>query len=58
MNTAAAIALFVGMFVGLLISFFLCFLSIIMSGGQWQEKDRARRMTEHRMNARLLRLNL
>ena len=54
---AAAIAIFVGQFVAM----FLCFLPLMMSGEQRraeQERARARRMAEHRMNARLLRLNL
>jgi hypothetical protein len=58
MNTAAAIAFYVAISVGILITVSLCFLSITISGKQWQEKARARRMAEHRMNARLLRLNL
>jgi hypothetical protein len=43
------------------IAIFLLFLPIILSGKQWrvaQERARARRMAEHRMNARLLRFNL
>jgi len=53
----AAIAFFVGLLVGI----FLSLLPLIMSGKEWraeQERARARRMAEHRMNARLLRLNL
>ena len=37
------------------------FLPLILSGEQWKvehERARARRMAEHRMNARLLRLNI
>jgi len=52
-----AIAIFVGIFVALV----LCFLPLILSGEQWraaQDRARARRMAEHRMNARLLRLNI
>jgi len=50
----AAVAIFVALFVAI---FFL----MIMSGKQWraaQDRARARRMAEHRMNARLLRLNI
>jgi hypothetical protein len=48
---------------GALASIFASFVSIIiaLSGKQWREaQDRARerRMAEHRMNARLLRLNI
>lgn len=57
MNIAAAIAGFTGFFIGLLVAFFLCFVSVMISRSA-QEKARARRMAEHRMNARLLRLNL
>ena len=53
----AAVVIFVALFVAI----FLVFLPLIMSGKQWraaQERARERRMAEHRMNARLLRLNL
>jgi len=43
------------------VAIFLLFLPLIMSGKQWraaQDRARARRMAEHRMNARLLRLNI
>jgi hypothetical protein len=48
-------------FFGLFVAIFLLFLPLIMSGKQWraaQDRARARRMAEHRMNARLLRLNI
>jgi len=51
-------AIFVAIFVAILIAIFL---PIILSGKQWkaaQDRARARRMAEHRMNARLLRLNI
>ena len=47
-------AIFVAIFVAI-------FLPLILSGKQWrvaQDRARARRMAEHRMNARLLRLNI
>jgi hypothetical protein len=47
-------AIFVAVFVAI-------FLPLILSGKQWeaaQDRARARRMAEHRMNARLLRLNI
>jgi len=50
-------ALFVAIFFSLLPAFVLIFLS----GKHWtaeQDKARERRMAEHRMNARLLRLNI
>ncbi len=37
------------------------FFPMVMAGKQWsayEEKARARRMAEHRMNARLLRFNI
>jgi len=54
MGAAVAIAIFFALFVAI-------FLPLIMSGKQWraeQDRARARRMAEHRMNARLLRLNI
>ena len=54
-------AIFVAIFVALFVSMFLIFLPVIMSGKQLraaQDRARARRMAEHRMNARLLRLNI
>ena len=54
-------AIFVAIYLALFVAIFLLFLPLIMSGQQWraaQDKARARRMAEHRMNARLLRLNI
>ena len=51
-------ALFVAIFLSLFIAFAFVF---VLSGQHWraaQESARERRMAEHRMNARLLRLNL
>jgi hypothetical protein len=51
-------AIFVAIFLSLLVAISL---PLIMSGEQWraaQDRERARRMAEHRMNARLLRLNI
>jgi hypothetical protein len=51
-------AIFVAIFFALFVAMFL--LSI-MSGEQWravQDRARVRRMAEHKMNARLLRLNI
>jgi hypothetical protein len=54
-TTAIAIAIFAGAFLAI----FLSFLPLFLSGGRAaQERAGARRMAEHRMNARLLRLNL
>jgi hypothetical protein len=57
-SVANLFGLFVAIFFGLFIAILL---SLMVSGKQWraaQEKGRARRMAEHRMNARLLRLNI
>jgi hypothetical protein len=46
---------------GFVAIFVAIFLPLILSGKQWraaQDRARARRMAEHRMNARLLRLNI
>ncbi len=54
MRAASFIAPFTAIFIAI-------FLPFIFSGKQWreeQEKARARRMAEHRMNARLLRLDI
>ena len=54
-TTAIAIAIFAGSFLAI----FLSFLPLFLSGERAaQERARARRMAEHRMNARLLRLNI
>jgi hypothetical protein len=50
----AAVAIFVALFVSV-------FLPLFMSGKEWraaQDRARARRMAEHGMNAKLLRLNI
>jgi hypothetical protein len=51
-----------GMLASILVSIFLPIISIfVLSGKQWraaEDRARERRMAEHRMNARLLRLNI
>jgi hypothetical protein len=52
------LAIFIAMFLPLILSFLL---PLILSGKQWraaQDRARARRIADARMNARLLRLNL
>jgi hypothetical protein len=52
-----AIAIFVGIFV----AFVASFLPLILSGERWraaQDRARAHRIADARMNARLLRLNI
>jgi preprotein translocase subunit Sec63 len=52
----------IGIFIAVFISIFVAiFLPLMVSGKRWaeaQEKTRARRIAEAKMNARLLRLNL
>lgn len=53
-----AFAIFVAVFVAVFVAIFL---ALVLSGKGWrvaQEKDRARRLAEHRISARLLRLEL
>ena len=54
MEAAKLVAIFVSLFVAI-------FLPLIMSGEHWraaQDRARARRIADARMNARLLRLNI
>jgi hypothetical protein len=54
-------AVLVSIFVATLVAIFLPLPLAILSGKQWraaEDRARARRMAEHRMNARLLRLNI
>jgi hypothetical protein len=49
----------VGIFIAIFVAIAAGFLPIILSGGRAeQERARALRMAEHRMNARLLRLDI
>ena len=48
-------------FVGTFASIFLCMFLPIIAGRQWramQDRERARRLADARMNARLLRLDI
>jgi hypothetical protein len=57
-SVATSFGVFVAIFFGLFVAISL---PLIMSGKRWkaeQERAQARRMAEHRMNARLLRLNI
>jgi uncharacterized membrane protein len=54
-----ATAIFIATSISVLIALFLPF--VVMSGKQWreaEEKARARRIADAKMNARLLRLNI
>jgi hypothetical protein len=60
-NVAFFVSLGVSVFVSICVTFLLCFPSLFTSGEQRraaQDKARALRMAEHKMNARLLKLNL
>jgi len=51
------VSIFLAIFVAIIVSF----LPLILSAKHWtaaQDRARERRMREHRMNARLLRLNI
>ena len=57
MGAAKSLAIFVAIFVAI----FLPLILLMLSGKHWraeQDRARARRVAEHRMNARLLRLNI
>jgi hypothetical protein len=50
-----------GAAVAIYLALFVAILPLMMSGKQWraaQDRARAHRMAEYRMNARLLRLNI
>ncbi len=49
---------YIAIFSGSLLAVVLAFLPLLMLGKREQARARSRRMAEHRMNARLLRLNL
>jgi hypothetical protein len=58
MEAARFVAIFAAIFVAL---FAAIFLPLILSGERWsaaQDRARARRIADARMNARLLRLNI
>jgi heme exporter protein D len=57
MNMGAEIAIFVALFVGISVACALLILSVTQSKAA-RENARERRMAEHRMNARLLRLDI
>jgi hypothetical protein len=52
---------FVAIFVAIFVALVAIFLPLILSGKRWraaQDRARARRIADARMNARLLRLNI
>jgi hypothetical protein len=53
------VAIFASMLVSIFVAFSLCFLSLMLSVDKAsQDKARARRLADAKMNARLLRLNI
>ncbi len=57
----SVVAIFIALFAGIFVAVLCIFLPFMMSGKQWratQDKARALRMAEYRINARLLRLNI
>ncbi len=58
METASLVAIFVAMFIAI---FFAVFLPLFLSSKRWraaEDRARASRIADAKMNARLLRLNL
>jgi hypothetical protein len=56
-----ATAIFVSISVSIFVAIFLTFLPLFLSGKRWtaaQDRARARRLADARMNARLLRLDI
>jgi hypothetical protein len=61
MEAARFVAIFVSISVALFVAFAVIFLPLILSEDRWrvaQDRARARRIADARMNARLLRLNI
>jgi hypothetical protein len=58
METARFVAIFLAIFAGLFAAFFCVFLGCLDPGGEQRETARDKRLAEHRMNARLLRLDI
>jgi uncharacterized protein YpmB len=58
MEAARFIAIFVAIFAGLFAAFFCVFISAFDQSGEGRKAARDKRMAEHKMAARLLRLNI
>jgi hypothetical protein len=58
METARFVAIFVAIFAGLFAAFFCVFLGGFDLSGEQRKAARDKRLAEHRMNARLLRLDI
>jgi hypothetical protein len=57
MEDARFIAILITLFVSVLVAFSCAFISALESSGERQKPARDKRMAEHQMAARLLRLN-
>ena len=58
MEAARSIAVFVAIFGGLFVAFFCVFISAFDLSGERRKAARDKRIAEHKMAARLLRLNI
>jgi len=58
MEAARSVAIFVAIFAGLFVAFFCVFISTIDLSGERRKAARDKRLAEHKMAARLLRLNI
>lgn len=58
MEAARFIALFISMFASLLVTFLCLFISVYYQSEEQRKAARDKRIAEHKMAARLLRLNI
>jgi hypothetical protein len=58
MEAARLIAIFVSIFAALFAAIFCAFISAFDANGEGRKAAREKRMAEHRMNARLLKLDI
>ena len=58
MEAARSIAIFVAIFAGIFAAFFCVFIGAFDRSEETRKAARDKRMAEHRMNARLLRLDI
>jgi hypothetical protein len=58
MEATRFIAIFVSMFVSICVTFFCLFISAFELSGERRKAARDKRIAEHKMAARLLRLNI
>jgi hypothetical protein len=58
MEAARFIAIFGSIFVAVFVAMFCAFIGVLDLSGEQRKAARDRRLAEHRMNARLLRLDI